>query len=110
MRCDRRQARRAGRAAAACRSLTDQHGKVHFTFLQRRVCLARNFNTHAAPCLHGGNYFLLLPRSSCADLDFNLSAAQSLRQPTSPAGTVQTLRGGQMLEFCRADPILKFVF
>jgi hypothetical protein len=65
--------------AAACRSLPNQHGEVHFRFLPRRVCLARNFNTHAAPCLHGGNYFLLLPRSSCADLDFNSSAAHSLR-------------------------------
>jgi hypothetical protein len=40
--------------------------------------MARNFNTRAAPRLHGGNFFLLLPRGSCAVLHFNLSAAQSL--------------------------------
>ena len=95
------------------RSLTTQHGKVHFRFWLRRICLACSFKTHAAPCLHGGNYFLLLPRSSYADLDFNSSAAQSLRgsRPHRPAPCrPYVVRGGRMLEFCRADPIMKLFF
>jgi hypothetical protein len=69
-------------------------------------------NTHAAPFLHGGNYFLLLPRSSCVDLDFKLSAAQSLRgsRPHRLASCRPYVADGRMLEFCRADPIRKFVF
>ena len=71
----------------AWRTLTTQHGKVHFRFLPRRVSVARSFNTHAAPRLHGGNHVLLLPRSSCEVLDVNSSAAQSLRgsRPHRPA-------------------------
>jgi hypothetical protein len=74
-------------AGAACRSLTTQHGKVHFRFLPCRVSVARCFNTHAAPRLHGRNHVLLLSCSSCAVLDFNSSAAQSLRgsRPHRPA-------------------------
>jgi hypothetical protein len=36
--------------------------------------------------------------------------AEPARQSTSPVGTVQNLRGGRMLEFCRADPVMRFVF
>ena len=73
--------------------------------------MARNFNTRATPRLHGGNYILLLPRSSCAVLHFNSTGrGDPVRQPTSPASTVQTLRGGRMLKFYHADLIMKFVF
>ena len=79
--------RRPHYIAVACRSLTTQHGKVHFRFLPCRVSVARSFNTHAAPRLHGRNHVLLLPCSNCAMLDFNSFAAQSLRgsRPHRPA-------------------------
>jgi hypothetical protein len=35
--------------------------------------------------------------------------AELARQSTSPVGTLQNLRGGRMLEFCRADPVMRFV-
>jgi hypothetical protein len=54
--------------------------------------MARNFNTHAAPFLHGGNYFFYFCRAAAAriwTLIYPPRRACDARQPTSPAGTVQ---------------------
>ena len=103
----------------ACRSLARPRGGSVFIFLPRAACAVDLFFflPRAACTVEIMFYSGILPRSSCAVLDFNSSAAQSLRgsrESTSPVGTmvgtVQTLRGGRMLEFCRADPVMKFVF
>ena len=96
-------------AAEACRSLARPRGGSVFIFLPCAACAVTSFYFFTARSLHGGNHVLLLPRSSCAVLDFNSSAAQSLR------GIAADLTGQHRADptrrtFCRADPVMIFVF
>ena len=84
--------------------------EIHFWINVHKsvVAILLMYSSTAAACtplatLHGGRNFSLPPRSSCAVLRFQfVRRAEPARQPTAPAATVQTLRGGQMLELCRA--------
>jgi hypothetical protein len=69
-----------------------------FFFYRAQPALWKSCFTSAAQQLRGAGF------------QFVRRAEPAARQSTSPVGTVQTLRGGRMLEFCRADPVMKFVF
>jgi hypothetical protein len=70
------------------------------------------------------SFYFFLPRAACTvEIMFYFCRAAAARcwiliRPQRRAcaavdltvNTVQTLRGGRMLEVCRADPVMKFVF
>jgi hypothetical protein len=78
--------------------------------------LAHSLNTHAAPRLQSTVEIIFTSaaqqRAARADLDLNPSAAQSLRasRPHRPVPCRPYVRSGRMLEFHRADLIIRNVY